>query len=388
MGAPRILHVIDQTGDGGAQMIVLDLLRSLGGRFAQGVAVLGRSSHFSAAYAEAGAPVYELGGGAGRWNPSSARGLARLIRREGYQLVHSHLLKSVVLGTLAARAAGRPALIHDHVDAHPWALPVSLPSPLVRGAYLAAFRWALHAADRAIVLTPATLEAYWRCYGPDARKAICLPNAIDPERFAPRPGGPAGALRAELGLAPETRLVLMVGRLQPEKDWWTFLETARLVRARSQTPCAFLGAGSGDQEQALREQVRRQGPDNVRFLGYRRDIPALLAQTDVFLLTSQREPFGIVVAEAMAAGLPAVATRSGGPETIVTDGVDGLLADVGDAPALAGHILWLLDNPQAAAEIGRRARDTVQTRYSLAGYAARIADLYGELLGTTTQVAR
>jgi glycosyltransferase involved in cell wall biosynthesis len=377
---PRVLHVIDHTGDGGAQIVIRDLVRALKEQFAFGVAVLGRSDHFSDDYEALGIPVYKLGDRYNRWNPAPIAALMNLIRRERFELIHTQLFKSNILGTIAAYVTGRKAILHDQVGMYPQSLQHYFSSNLIKNSYLTAYRYALSCSDRAIVLTPGTLQAYTQYYGVAARKIVVMPNAVDTKHFSPINGVIAAtSLRAELGLPDETRLILMIGRLEPEKDWWTFLEVARRVQEANGS-CAFLIVGGGSEDQRLREYVREHHLDHVRFLGYRSSVIELLHQADVFLMTSRREPFGIVVVEAMAAGCPVVATRSGGPDSILTDGVDGLLADVADAPALADSVVRLLCDNGLRSRIVQCARRTVVEHYSLEAIAERIAQVYTETL--------
>ena len=173
---------------------------------------------------------------------------------------------------------------------------------------------------------------------------------------------------------------MMVARLDPQKDWITFLETARLVQEQMDQCCGFLVVGSGPEEQRLQDYAAARNIGRVFFLNHRGDVPSLLHQADVFLLTSRREPFGIVVLEAMAAGCPVVATRSDGPNTILTDGVDGLLADVGDVQGLANHVIALLQDDGFARKLVQTARKTVANHYSLEVVSTRMANIYREVL--------
>lgn len=380
MRQQRVLHVIDHTGDGGAQIVIRDLVRVLKDRFTFGVAVLGRSDRFSDDYEALGIPVYKLGDRYGRWSPSPIMALIDLIRRERYDLIHTQLFKSNILGTIAANLTRRKTILHDQVGMYPQSLQHYFSNGLVKSSYLAAYRYALRRSDRAIVLTPGTLRAYTQYYRVASQKIVVMPNAVDTQHFSPLSGvlGPA-SLHAELGLPAETRLIVMIGRLEPEKDWWTFLDVARRVREAG-VSCAFLIVGGGSEEQRLREYVRDRHLDHVRFLGYRSRVIELLHQADVFLMTSRREPFGIVVVEAMAAGCPVVATRSGGPDSILTDGVDGLLAGVADGPGLANGVIRLLQDDALRSRIVQCARRTAVEHYSLEAIAERVAAVYAETL--------
>ena len=129
---PRVLHVIDHTGDGGAQIVIRDLVRVLKDRFTFGVAVLGRSDHFSDDYEALGIPFYKLGDRYGKWNPAPIAALTNLIRREHFDLVHTQLFKSNILGTIAAQITGRKTILHDQVGMYPQSLQHYFSSNLVK----------------------------------------------------------------------------------------------------------------------------------------------------------------------------------------------------------------------------------------------------------------
>jgi glycosyltransferase involved in cell wall biosynthesis len=377
----RVLHVIDHTDSGGAQVVVLNLLRALKDSFSFEVAVLGQSGQFSPEYELLGIPVFTLGNGAGHWNPKPVTSLIHTIRRGRFDLVHTHLFKSNILGTVAAGWVGTNTILHDHIGVYPHTLKYHFPNTLSIHSYMYAYRYALSQCDRVLVLTPKDVRSYLDFYSLDSDKTTLLPNGVDLTMFSvstERRGG--NCLRQELGLGAESTLVIMVGRLDPVKDWMTFLRVSRQVQQQSDQSCGFLIVGSGPEEQRLREYVSVHKLKRVFFLGNRDDIPSLLQQADVFLLTSQRESFGIALLEAMAAGCPVVATRSGGPESILTDGINGLLTEVGDVQGLTNQVLRLFRDKSFRQRLAYSARQTVLNWYSLETVATRMAGVYREVL--------
>ena len=377
MKKQRILHVIDHTGAGGAQAVLHDLIRTLKDRYTFGVAVLGASGTYSAQYAALGATVIELGTHSSRWNPASLGGVIAAIRHGNYDLVHTHLFKGNTLGVLAARLAGRKVILHDHTGATPAVLHYYLPGRLVGLSYIMAYRLALGLCQRAIILTASTHDAYVHRYRSDPHKLVVVPNPVDTAHFSG--GRRSGSLRAELGIDTATPLVLMLGRLEPEKDWPTYLRVAEALERRGRA-CAFLVIGSGTEEAALRAYVHARRLDQVHFLGYRTNVADLLAQADLFLFTSRLEAFGVVLLEAMASDLPVVTTRTTGAMAIIENEVDGLLAEVGDVEGLANHIERMLDDGALRSRLATHARQKVVQCYSLEVVAAQVAALYDEVL--------
>src|SRR2546429_3066942 len=118
----RILHVIDHTNSGGAQVVIHYLVRALKESFSFAIAVLGVAGQFSDAYESLGIPVFTLGHRGGRWNPLPIVRLADIIRRERFDLVHTHLFKASILGTVASKWVGSRTILHDHSGVYPQAL--------------------------------------------------------------------------------------------------------------------------------------------------------------------------------------------------------------------------------------------------------------------------
>jgi glycosyltransferase involved in cell wall biosynthesis len=377
---PRILHVIDHTEEGGAQVVIRQFIANLGNQFEFTVAVLGRSGRFSEAYQGLGATVLELGNGRGRWNPFPLFELIQAIRHGSYDLVHVHLLKSCILGIFAARYMGRKVILHDHISIDPCSIKFYFRCFLVRYAYLLFYEFALRICHLVIVLTPAARTTYLKIYDVGETRVAVVPNGVDLSSVPPGGDGARESICRELGLRLDTKLIIMVARLEPEKDWLTFLKVAEYVPELTQIDCAFLATGIGSQEELLRTYTAQHCLEKVYFLGYRDDVVDLMAAAHVFLLTSRFESFGNVVLEAMMVGCPIVATRSGGPESILTHGYNGLLSQVEDAERLASNVVQVLENHQLRHHLIQNARETVYRSYNIETSARRIAEIYKRIL--------
>ena len=214
--------------------------------------------------------------------------------------------------------------------------------------------------------------------GIPAARVHLLPNGVDTTRFAP-----AGreASRRHLGLAPDGVRVVFVGRLVPEKELATLLEAWKVVTDKVEGAWLDL-VGSGPLAGELAKQSRRLGiADTVVFHGERPGVERYLQAADCFVLPSSVEGMSNALLEAMATGLPVVATRIGGTEQLVTDGVNGWLVSPGDADELARAICAVLGDATRARQNGARGRRRVESRYGIERIAARYVAMYDALSG-------
>lgn len=197
-------------------------------------------------------------------------------------------------------------------------------------------------------------------------RVVAVPLAADLERFNPRLGCSREEAKVSLGFDPSRPLVGIVGRLQAWKGMHVFLEAMASVCAVVLEVDGVVVGGIHELEpnypDFLAGKLRQlKLCERVRLAGQQRNIPDWMQAMDVVVHASDREPFGIVVVEAMALGKPVVATIPGGPTEIIHDGVDGILVPFGDSKALATAILRFVREPQLAlacgAAAGVRARD-------------------------------
>jgi len=219
-----------------------------------------------------------------------------------------------------------------------------------------------------------------------------VPNGVDLARFRPAGSADRAALREQLGFPADCPIVLFVGVVSCDKQPHVLLEAwaAADGATLTQSLLVFVGAsdprlyelGDGLTDQMQRQLRRMEGVDRVRFFPLTTAIETFYRAADVVVLPSVREGLPNVVLEAMASAVPVVASRlPGSTDTMLTDGVDGLLVEPGDVGGFAKAITRLLTNPAEAARMGAAARRTVEQRYSIAVVAERWLRVYDRLLG-------
>jgi len=187
------------------------------------------------------------------------------------------------------------------------------------------------------------------------------------------------AIRAALGLDPDKRIILTVARYTEQKDHRTLLDAIPAILA-FEPRARFVWVGTGPLQDVLKDAVRQQSLDrHVRFLGQRDDVPELMGAADILALPSRFEGLPLVVLEAMAAGIPVVATGVGGTEEAVQHRVTGLLVEPGRPAELAAALIEVLKNPAWAAQLGERGRIRAQRCFSAERMVRATLALYDEV---------
>lgn len=303
--------------------------------------------------------------------------LARLIRREKFTVVHTHCSKAGFIGRVAARLAGVPVVIHTF---HLFAAHDGL-GRLKRLAYLVLDRSVRGLAHRYVAVAPRVAqEAVEQRLAPPGT-VVVVPSAVDLEHV---PTSAAPGVREELGLAPDAPLVGTVGRIVAQKAPLDFVRMCAAIH-RERPEVGFVMVGDATLESAgLEEETRAEAARlgvPVVFTGFRADAPALAAAFDVYVVPSLYEGLGRAVTEAMASARPVVATAVNGVPDLVEPGCTGLLATPGDPDSLARSVLWLLDHPAEAAQMGANGAVRVRSHFGPEVMCAGLDELYQELLG-------
>jgi glycosyltransferase involved in cell wall biosynthesis len=264
-------------------------------------------------------------------------------------------------GVRLARAAGCRAVVQTQ---H---LPYFVAHPRKRSAY----HHAIEGVDRLIAVSDGVRRTYLRI-GVPAGRITTVANGI----AAPPVRASREQARHALGLGPDEQVVLTVGRLTHMKEQWQLIDAVPLLAARFPRLAVVL-IGDGPLRRSLTDRAAALGVASlVRFPGHRPDAPSLLPAADVFALPSRREGMPLAALEAMAAGLPVVATRVIGSEEVVVDGVTGALVPRGAPAALAGAIADLLADPELRRRQGLAGRRHQQAHFTRERMAADTLAVY------------
>jgi glycosyltransferase involved in cell wall biosynthesis/SAM-dependent methyltransferase len=294
--------------------------------------------------------------------------LAGVIREERADLVFTNTAV-VVEGALAARLCGVPHVWHLHelIGVNPDLVP------LLRTA--AFFSLADLLTDKFVAVSQSVQTQVRRFI--QTEKVEVIYNGLD--SFEGRPHR-----REIFGLDENTPVVCFVGTLANHKGVLSLVDAAPLVLERFPDVKFAVAGADGGAADVLERRLRREPAGRAfRVLGFRKDAADVIASSDVFVLPSLADSMPLVVLEAMLAGKPVVATRSGGAAEMIVDGETGFLVPVGDPPALARAILALLEDPERMAAMGRRGKERAQAVFSHEQFIQKFERVFDQLASVT-----
>lgn len=363
-----ILHVIDTTGPGGAETVFTNLLKALEKTEFCNIVVL-RGDGWVADQVRNLGITPKIIDSKGSFNLGYVRALRRLVKNEKVDLIHAHLLGSNVYGALLALICRKPmiATFHGAVD-------VAATERFVRAKFLL-----IGFGASAIVCVSKRLQQELAERSPlPSHKLKLIYNGVDSDGFS---STLESSLKEELGLPKDATLVVSVGNIRPAKGY-EYLVDAAITMAEVNPKVHFVVVGHQKENlyNKLKDQVA-QAPrqPRIHWLGFRQDVANILRQADIFLLPSVSEGFSISTVEAMMASVPVIATRSGGPEEIITDEVSGMLVPVKDSGAIVGAILKMMDT-SIRTRVVDEARRTATERFSLQSMLDGYKDIYFKLV--------
>ena len=358
----KVLQLITDLAPYGAQRIAVDLCLGLRDRgisvelaCLQGCAIRDVEDRL----VRAGIPVHKCSG---------LFQLPRLLRRESYDILHTHLPFGHIAGRTAARMLSAPLVVVSTIHLPPWEL---------RPSRFRALRLALRFRGPIVAASESIRVGLIRKMYIPARKINVIHNGVALiEADQPSP------LREELNIPASCPLLGTASRLSPEKGLDVLLHSLALLFKRRQVfHCVIAGAGPLETD-LRRLALKLKLQDRVHFLGFRRDVPRILKALDVFILPSRYEAFGLAAAEALRAGVPVVATDAGGIRELVRNGQTGILVQPEDPAALTEGICRMLDHPSQSLTFSRQARSVIREHFSLKKMIDAYAVFYYHFLST------
>ncbi len=362
---PKILFVIPTLDRCGAEkQLTLLATRLPRDEYAVEVCSLTRGGPYEAELRAANIPVTVIGKRL-KVDAVAVWRLGRLIRQSRPDIVHTWLFAANSYGRAVARWCGAPILVASERCADHWK---GTSERLVD-------RWLAPATD-AIVVNSQAVRRFYESAGFDPKKLVLIPNgvAIGPASCVDR-----AALLAELGLPADARVLGYVGRLWPQKRVQDLIWATELIKNIKPNVFTVI-VGEGPDRDTLVDYSRKVAiDDRVRFAGPRDDVPRLMAIMEALVQPSEFEGMPNSVMEAMAAGLPVVASNIPGNDELVIDGETGFLVPVGDTKLLASRINRLLDEPDLSRRFGQAGQARVRDQFSVEAMVESHVQLYRDI---------
>jgi glycosyltransferase involved in cell wall biosynthesis len=366
-----ILHLIDSAGVSGGERYLLDLIKHSNEIF-EHIVVLPYSGPFELMLKDRGYR-YVIIGLAHKNALPSILALTKCINKNKVDIIHTHGFRANFYG----RIAGMLGKIRDvstiHVSLYDY---VDTPF-LIRQVYILFERMLSFKTSKFICISKAMANDMIRL-GVGENKISLIHNGVDLDRFFPRLV--LEEKKRELGVATGVPVIGTIGRMVTEKGQIYLIEALKYLKTEwKDLKCLFVG--DGPLRSQLMQMARDFGIEEMCiFTGIREDIEDIYPILDIFVLPSIREPFGLVLLEAMATEVPVIATASGGPLDIIRSGINGILVPPKDSSALANAVIIVLNNKELARTMGLAARKKVEQEFSVEKMVAEAEKVYLSLL--------
>ena len=372
----NVLHLIDTGGPGGAETVFLQTATGLDPARFHSIAAVGGRGWLVRQFQQRGVST-RIAPAQGSFNVRYLARLVHLVREHRSDVIVAHLYGSAVYASLAGMLLSIPVIsvLHGHTDVAGAGRLSSLKATVLRRG------------SRKVVFVSERLQEHLKpqLHLADSQCTV-IPNGVDTEAFRPSRDR---SLRAELGLADDIALIGAIGNVRRPKAYDVLLGAAHALIARARRVHLII---AGDCANALGAQLAQLARDlgiekHVTCLGLRSDVARILNTLDAFVLSSHTEGFSIACIEAMACGVPVIASSSGGPEEIL-EGEAGLLVPTGDPEALALAIERVIASKDLAAALTARAMQRVHERYSLSIMLSRYEALLERVAAQSRRGAR
>jgi L-malate glycosyltransferase len=370
-GPLRVMHLTDRFGVGGLELGILKIVNGLDdSRIVSSVCSLRPGDPLTL---RPGVKLFVLNRREGN-DPYLVVDLYRLLKRERPHVVHTHQWGTLLEGAVAARLGGVPYHVHgEHgtLDTRR------------RNVWAQRILW--RRVDRMLSVSSRLAERMARNIGFPLSRISVIRNGLDLNRFQPREDKASAKLA--LGIGPNTLLIGTVGRTVPVKDHATFLRALALLQSTG-TRCSVVIAGTGPLLEETKQLAKSLDLHDVRILGTRDDVEAVLPAFDIFVLSSRSEGLSNTIQEAMACGLPVVATQVGGADELVVDGQTGILVPPGNPEAFADALATLVHDVELRKRFGGAGHARARSHFGLGRMIREYEDMYLDLGASKTWIPR
>ena len=367
----RVCELITELEPAGAERVVYELATRMDKeRF--DVQVIGLQGGRVADWLEkAGVKVTNLGV-RGKWDVGKLFKLTDILREENLDIVHTHMFHGDLAGRIAARLAAVPHVVHT----------VHVAEGRFRPWQFAFARFAGDFCEKIICVSESVRDYHSRRSGLPKSSYEVIENGVDLNAFT-RDENRRRELRQEWGIENGEVLVASVGRLNKQKGIDTLIGAMSHLGARG-NPVNIVIAGEGPRRFVVENFISHgEGGKHCRLLGFTRDVQGLLSAADILAMPSNWEGFGLAATEAMAVGLPVIATRVPGLRDVVKDGETGILIDRKDVVGLAEAIHQLSEDADMRQKLGQAGRRRVAEKYSIESNIAIHEQLYQKIVKQT-----
>ena len=363
----RVVYLAHALMVGGAEEMVLNLVRHLPHRFEPIVCCIHDAGPMGDEIARTGTPVAVLGLNPGLRRPWDVARIQRHLSDARPQIVHTFLLTASLYGRLAAILARVPIVIGTEVNMY----------ENKRGSHAIAERLLMAGTDRVVASAESVREFYIRQIHADPAKVDVIYNAVDWSQL--QTTVTREEMRASLGISAASPVAGIIARLTEQKGHRYLFDA--LAATGELRDVHVIVIGDGDLRDVLRAQTGALGlSSRVHFLGARRDLGNLLAAMDVFVLPSLWEGLPLALVLAMGAQLPVVATSVAGIPEVVDEGRTGFLVPPADSVSLGRALARLFGDAALREQVGRAARAAALPRFGVDGYVTAVTRLYDRLL--------
>jgi glycosyltransferase involved in cell wall biosynthesis len=367
----RVLYLAHAFMVGGAEEMVLNLVRTLPPRFEPMACCINQAGPIGEEIRRTGTPLAVLGLNPGVRRPFDVNGIRRYLRETRPDIVHTFLLTASLYGRFAAILARVPVVIGTEVNIY----------GNKRRAHAIAERLLMRGTDRVIVSAESVRDFYIEQVHADPAKVDVVYNAVDWSQLEVTV--PRDTVRASLGVPREAFVAGVIARLTEQKGHRHLFEA--LTATPELAAVHLIVVGDGHLRGALERDAAARGlSGRVHFLGSRRDLGNLLGAMDLFVLPSLWEGLPLSLVLAMGAALPVVTTKVAGIPEVVEDGRTGLLVEPADSAALGAALARVVTDRTLGASLGETARASVLPRFGVDGYVTAITAIYDRLIPSRT----